>query len=50
MAVWKQMIADPKTLILLGFSGAMIPAGMQEEFFNLANAAAKGDAQLKILE
>ncbi|WP_319379153.1 ribosome assembly factor SBDS [uncultured Methanocorpusculum sp.] len=27
-----------------------IPAGMQEEFFNLANAAAKGDAQLKILE
>lgn len=27
-----------------------IPAGMQEEFFNLANAAAKGDAQIKILE
>lgn len=27
-----------------------IPAGMQEEFFNLANHAAKGDAQLKILE
>lgn len=27
-----------------------IPAGMQEEFFNLANAAAKGDAELKILE
>ena len=27
-----------------------IPAGMQEEFFNLANSAAKGDAQLKILE
>ncbi|HJJ26494.1 MAG TPA: ribosome assembly factor SBDS [Methanocorpusculum sp.] len=27
-----------------------IPAGMQEEFFNLANAAAKGDALLKILE
>lgn len=28
----------------------VIPAGMQEEFFNLANAAAKGDAVLKILE
>ena len=27
-----------------------IPAGMQEDFFNLANAAAKGDALLKILE
>ena len=27
-----------------------IPAGMQEEFFNLTNHAAKGDAQLKILE
>jgi ribosome maturation protein SDO1 len=27
-----------------------IPAGMQEEFFNLANHAAKGDAQIKILE
>lgn len=27
-----------------------IPAGMQEEFFNLANAAAKGDAQIKILD
>ncbi|MDV0442902.1 ribosome assembly factor SBDS [Methanorbis rubei] len=27
-----------------------IPAGMQEEFFSLANHAAKGDAQLKILE
>lgn len=27
-----------------------IPAGMQEEFFSLANHAAKGDAQIKILE
>ncbi|HJJ47975.1 MAG TPA: ribosome assembly factor SBDS [Methanocorpusculum sp.] len=27
-----------------------IPAGMQEEFFNLCNGVAKGDAQLKILE
>ncbi len=27
-----------------------IPAGMQEEFFSLANHAARGDAQLKILE
>ncbi|MDR0439036.1 MAG: ribosome assembly factor SBDS [Methanocalculaceae archaeon] len=27
-----------------------IPAGMQGEFFNLANHVAKGDAQIKILE
>ncbi len=27
-----------------------IPAGMQDEFFSLANAASKGDAQLKILD
>ena len=27
-----------------------IPAGMQEEFFNLCNGVAKGDAQIKILE
>ena len=27
-----------------------IPAGMQEEFFSMANHAAKGDAQIKILE
>lgn len=27
-----------------------IPAGMQDEFFSLANHAAKGDAQIKILE
>ncbi|HJJ47239.1 MAG TPA: ribosome assembly factor SBDS [Methanocorpusculum sp.] len=27
-----------------------IPAGMQEEFFNLCNGVAKGDALLKILE
>ncbi len=27
-----------------------IPAGMQEKFFNMANAAARGDAILKILE
>ncbi|MDR3102525.1 MAG: ribosome assembly factor SBDS [Methanocalculaceae archaeon] len=29
---------------------AKIPAGMQEEFFSLANHVAKGDAQIKILE
>ncbi len=28
--VWKQMIQDPGVTILLGLSGAMIPAGMQE--------------------
>jgi ribosome maturation protein SDO1 len=27
-----------------------IPAGMQEEFFSLANHVAKGDAQIKVLE
>lgn len=29
-AVWRQMIEDPDAIILLGLSGAMIPAGMQE--------------------
>ncbi|HWQ68013.1 MAG TPA: deoxyhypusine synthase [Methanospirillum sp.] len=28
--VWTQMIKDPDALILMGLSGAMIPAGMQE--------------------
>jgi deoxyhypusine synthase len=28
--IWKQMIEDPKIRILLGLSGAMIPAGMQD--------------------
>lgn len=30
VAVWKEMMEDPGMLILLGLSGAMIPAGMQE--------------------
>ena len=37
VAVWKQMITDPKALILLGFSGAMIPAGMQECLIELVS-------------
>ena len=35
VAVWRQMIKDPKAQILLGISGAMIPAGMQECFIEL---------------
>ena len=27
---WQEMLADPDTFIMLGLSGAMIPAGMQE--------------------
>lgn len=30
VAIWRQMIEDPPVRILLGLSGAMIPAGMQE--------------------
>lgn len=28
--IWQEMIAEPDTFIMLGLSGAMIPAGMQE--------------------
>lgn len=28
--VWKQMLADPECTILMGMSGAMVPAGMRE--------------------
>jgi len=34
--IWKEMIQDPDCAILLGLSGAMIPAGMQECLISLA--------------
>jgi len=37
VTVWKQMIEDPKARILLGLSGAMIPAGMQECLIELVS-------------
>jgi deoxyhypusine synthase len=37
VSVWRQMIEDPKILILLGLSGAMIPAGMQECLIELVS-------------
>ena len=36
VAIWRQMIEDPPVRILLGLSGAMIPAGMQECLIELA--------------
>ncbi|MCL2460818.1 MAG: deoxyhypusine synthase family protein, partial [Euryarchaeota archaeon] len=33
--IWKQMIEDPDAYILLGLSGAMVPAGMQECLISL---------------
>lgn len=35
--IWKQMIEDPKVKILLGLSGAMVPAGMQECLIELVS-------------
>ncbi|MBR1368518.1 deoxyhypusine synthase [Methanocalculus chunghsingensis] len=34
--IWKEMIRDPDCAILLGLSGAMVPAGMQECLISLA--------------
>jgi deoxyhypusine synthase len=34
--IWREMIADPNCTILLGVSGAMVPAGMQECLIALA--------------
>jgi len=34
--IWKEMVADPDCTILLGVSGAMVPAGMQECLITLA--------------
>ena len=33
--IWKQMIEDPDVYIMLGLSGAMVPAGMQECLMSL---------------
>jgi deoxyhypusine synthase len=33
--IWKQMIEDPDAYIMLGLSGAMVPAGMQECLISL---------------
>jgi deoxyhypusine synthase len=37
VSVWKHMIEDPNARILLGLSGAMIPAGMQECLIELVS-------------
>lgn len=37
VAIWRQMIEDPPVRILLGLSGAMIPAGMQECLIELVS-------------
>ncbi|MDD1729295.1 MAG: deoxyhypusine synthase [Methanospirillum sp.] len=37
VTVWRTMIEDPQVSILLGLSGAMIPAGMQECLIELVN-------------
>jgi len=37
VAVWKEMLKDPQVSILLGLSGAMIPAGMQECLIELVS-------------
>ncbi len=37
VTVWKEMLKDPQVSILLGLSGAMIPAGMQECLIELVS-------------